>query len=111
MNDKDYVNLEEAIKRSTQVVAWYPHHEGDQCKMGEATVRGPWNRWFVVSGGNGESARKAGVASTQDDARFAAAAMNNVAKLLEENKKFKREIELLKAKVAEYQKKDNEFIK
>lgn len=71
--------------KASKVVGWYPYPKGDGYHPGKASVRGPYGRWFLVEGGvdaNGELYE--GMADLNDDAKFAAAALNNFAPLLDE---------------------------
>jgi hypothetical protein len=70
---EDLQKLKELEKKSTQVVAWYAEHGGQ--------VRGPFNRWFNVTEVADEHKKYCG--SAADDARYAAAAMNYLPKLIE----------------------------
>lgn len=80
--------LRAIAEKSTPVVAWYPHGPGDGYHPGQGSVRGPFGRWFLVSGGdNGMQdpvKYPVPVAPLEDDAKFAAAAMNNLVPLLDE---------------------------
>lgn len=76
----DLQMLKELASCATQVVGWYPHGPGDQAGTNEATVRGPFRRWLFVTGGEGYEQY---VASHHDDAKYAAAAMNYLPKLVE----------------------------
>jgi len=69
----DLQMLKELEKSSTQVVGWYADHGGQ--------VRGPFNRWFNVTEVAPKYQQHCGSAS--DDAKFAAAAMNYLPKLVE----------------------------
>ena len=57
----------ELAQRSTRVVSWYAH---------PAQVRGPYTRWLEIS--EVPEQYKHNVASREDEAKFAAFAMNNV---------------------------------
>lgn len=81
MTNEQLKELRDLASKSTRVVAWYPHGRGNQCGLNEATVRGPCFRWFRVVGGEDYATR---VADVEDDAKFAAAAMNNLVPLLDE---------------------------
>lgn len=76
---------------STGVVAWHPHAGGDSYGP-EATVRGPFFRWLKVL--PVQEQYKHNVAEDVNDAKFAAAAMNNLVPLLDE-------IDALQARVKE----------
>lgn len=65
--------IKELYKLSTMVVGWYSHHPGQ--------VRGPFCRWFEVTDVAPEYQKY--VASKADDARYAAAAMNNTPHLID----------------------------
>lgn len=65
--------LKELIVKSTKVVNWYPYFDKEN-----PTIRGPHTRWFTVSGGN-----TAYTADPNDDANYAAAAMNALPSLIE----------------------------
>lgn len=71
--------LSETLKNSTRVVAWYAHGPGDQSPLDTATVRGPYGRWFYVNGG---ADYPKNVAYVADDAKYAAASMNAIPKLI-----------------------------
>lgn len=64
--------IKEFYKNSTQVVGWYAH---------PSEVRGPFCRWFTVSDVSPEYEKH--VAYKGDDAKYAAAAMNNVIHLID----------------------------
>lgn len=70
---EDLQMLKELEAKSTQVVGWYAHHGGQ--------VRGPFCRWFNVTEVAPEY--KKNVAAASDDAKFCAAAMNYLPKLIE----------------------------
>lgn len=70
---EDLQMLKELEKKSTQVVGWYADYGGQ--------IRGPFNRWFNVTEVAPEYKQHCGSAS--DDAKFAAAAMNYLPKLIE----------------------------
>jgi hypothetical protein len=79
--------LRDLASKSSCVVSWYPYSLGDGYHPGQASVRGPSGRWFLVTGGESGSMTGGlgeGVAELNDDARFAAAAMNNLVPLLDE---------------------------
>lgn len=86
MTDKK--ELRKLAEASTEVVSWYPHSQYDGYHVGKASVRGPFGRWFLVSGGDngmGDTIKyPTPVADLFDDAKFAAAAMNNLIPLLNE---------------------------
>jgi hypothetical protein len=90
MTNTELDTLEELHSKSTRVVAWYPH---------PGQVRGPFGRWFeITKGSNGmgdEIKYPTPVADTADDARYAAAAMNSVPKLIAEIRKLKGELNKL----------------
>lgn len=73
-------------KKSTDVVSWYAH---------PAEVRGPFCRWLTVSEVSPEYEKNVGTRA--DDAAYAAAAMNNVPYLLEQNAALTAEVAELKA--------------
>lgn len=81
----DKKKLRELANASTRVVGWYPHSQYDGYHPGRASVRGPFGRWFLVEGANGEVEGSPiyPVADLYDDAKFAAAAMNNLVALLD----------------------------
>jgi len=81
-NNLNLQQLKERMDKSTEVVNWYPYMEVDG-----ATVRGPWGRWFRV---NDIDYGKEHVASALDDAEYAAAAMNNLPKLIDELEQFRK---------------------
>lgn len=62
-------------EKTTKVVAWYAHSNGDNFYT-DATVRGPYHRWFRVEQVPIDCINK--VAPACDDAKFAATAMNSV---------------------------------
>lgn len=84
--------LRDLAQKSTPVVSWYPHpYEGQ--------IRGPWNRWFTISGDPAQYKKRDGVltpASYEDDVNFAAAAMNNMVALLDEIERLERDNQDLK---------------
>ena len=69
---KELEQLKLLKQASTNVVEWYPQG---------ATVRGPFGRWLNVSDVSPEYNKH--VAFSADDARYAAAAMNMLPKLIE----------------------------
>lgn len=75
MTKEEIEGLRRLCKESTRVVSWYAHPY-------DATVRGPFCRWFTCS----EVAEqyRHNVASPSQDVHFAAAAMNALPKLLDE---------------------------
>lgn len=73
ISHEDLQMLKELEKKSTQVVGWYADYDGQ--------VRGPFNRWFNVTEVAPEYQKYCG--SAADDAKFAAAAMNYLPKLIE----------------------------
>jgi hypothetical protein len=97
--DKEY--LRNLAKNSTEVVAWYPHSKGDGYHPGRSCVRGPFGRWMLIEGGDngmGDPVRyPTPVADLDDDAKFAAAAMNNMVPLLDEIDRLEAEIGWLKS--------------
>lgn len=84
MNRERLDELERLLSNSTKVVSWYPHSQHDGYHPGSASVRGPFGRWFLVSGGdNGMNGNPpTPVADLYDDAKFAAAAMNSLSELI-----------------------------
>lgn len=72
---------------STKAVAWYAHSQYDGSHPEQASVRGPFGRWFLVLGGDngmGDPVKHpTPVAGLFDDAKFAAAAMNSLSSLLD----------------------------
>ena len=80
---KDLQMLKDLEKKSTQVVGWYANYGGQ--------VRGPFNRWFNVTEVAPEYQKHCG--SAEDDAKFAAAAMNYLPVLI-------KRIEELEAQLA-----------
>lgn len=79
---EEYLNgLKELCNKATQVVGWYHHH------MWSNEVRGPFGRWFTVSGGDngmGDPVKyPTPVAELYEDAAFCAAAMSALPALLE----------------------------
>lgn len=70
--EKRIKELRELKQNSTQVVKWYPHHD---------SVRGPFCRWFKVTEVSEKD--KKHVAYAGDDAKYAAAAMNELPALLD----------------------------
>lgn len=91
--------LRELAEDSTKVVGWYAHGGGDRCELHEATVRGPFGRWLKISD-VGEKYRHE-VALAEDDAKFAAAAMNNLVPLLDYVEELKTNIEFLNRQLTE----------
>lgn len=70
---KEYLEVCDA---STEVVGWYAYPSYSQCGGHQATVRGPFNRWFYVQGGEewiGKSKQR--VATLEEDAKFCSLAM------------------------------------
>ncbi len=88
--------LEALALKSTPVNSWYAHGPGDQCKNTEATVRGPYHRWFTISGATDQY--KEHVGDLYDDARFAAAAMNNMLPLIARIRELEKQIGALSQK-------------
>lgn len=87
--------LKEIAHNSSDVVAWYLH-KYDTSKGGDATIRGPWNRWLTIfegidpkSHGNKDNC---GVSDVQVDAEFVCVAMNNFIPLLDLITKMSEEI-------------------
>lgn len=71
-------------RAATQVVNWYPHGPYDGYHPGAASVRGPFWRWLIVNEGRGwDQSKPKPVANVEDDAKFAAMAMNNLVPLVE----------------------------
>jgi len=71
-------------RAATQVVNWYSHGPYDGYHPGEASVRGPFFRWLIVKEGDGwDKSKPKPVADVEDDAKFAAMAMNNLVPLVE----------------------------
>lgn len=84
----------ELCSRATQVVSWYPHGPYDGYHPGEASVRGPFCRWLIVKEGGGwDESKPKPVANVEDDAEFAAAAMNNIVAIIEDNRRLVRALE------------------
>lgn len=82
---KERKHARELEAKSTQVNAWYPHSQYDGYHHGKASVRGPFGRWLLVEGGdNGMDQREypTPVADLYDDAKYAAEAMNNYPRAL-----------------------------
>jgi hypothetical protein len=76
--------LRELAAKSTRVQGWYAHSQYDGYHPGKASVRGPFGRWLLVEGGENKPGELGqGVADLYDDAKFAAAAMNNLPALLD----------------------------
>jgi len=73
--------IKEAIVKSTKVVNWYPYHYEQKEGFG-ATVRGPNSRWLYVSEGY-QTRESSSLASPNDDADYAAMAMNSLPFLVE----------------------------
>lgn len=80
MTKEQKQELREIAENSTKVNSWTPHSEYDGYHPGKASVRGPFFRWLIVEQVD-ERDRKY-VADVYDDAKFAAAAMNNLVPLL-----------------------------
>jgi len=72
--------LKKLKENSTPTVKWYPHSAGDTLPPNKASVRGPFGRWLIVQGGEGYEEQ---VATLNDDAKFAASAMNAVPELID----------------------------
>ena len=87
--DYEIAAIRELKEQSTQVVSWYAHGRGDQCQQDQATVRGPYHRWLVVMNGSDHGS----LGDVEDDARYAAAAMNIVPYLLADNDELKHRID------------------
>lgn len=68
-------------ERSTRVVSWYAHSQHDGYRPGFATVRGPFFRWFLVEKGDDQGNNC--LADQEDDAKYAAFAMNALPLLVE----------------------------
>ena len=85
--------LKEIASYSTKVVAWYPHWY-------DGTVRGPFGRWFTLTGGDngmGDPVKyPTPVADIGDDVAFAAAAMNSFVPLMNEVERLNGQIEAIK---------------
>lgn len=69
---EDLQMLKELSKNATQVVGWYAH---------PAQVRGPFCRWFEITEVAPEYEKNVGTRA--DDAKYCAAAMNYLPKLIE----------------------------
>lgn len=83
MLTNDELNMLRELKaKSTQVNGWYHYSVGDGYHPGFASVRGPYHRWFLVQAGDDQG--HGGLASQDDDAKFAAAAMNNLPQLVDD---------------------------
>lgn len=78
MNKEQRVKLRELKAKSTDVNQWRAHSGTDSKFPGMASVRGPFHRWLLVSGGDEKY-----TASLVNDANYAAAAMNDVPELLD----------------------------
>lgn len=70
---EDLQMLKELEKKSTQVVGWYANYGGQ--------VRGPFCRWFEATEVAPEYEKNVG--TREDDAKYCAAAMNYLPKLIE----------------------------
>lgn len=88
--------LRKLAEASTRVVGWYAHSQYDGYHPGSASVRGPFGRWLMVEGGDngmGDPVKyPTPVADLYDDAKFAAAAMNSLVPLLDENEQLEKEL-------------------
>lgn len=73
--------LRHRLANSTQVIAWRAHPGGD-CYGVEATVRGPFFRWFRI--GEVAPEYRKNVADPYADALYCALAMNSIPELLYE---------------------------
>lgn len=105
MNKMQYLKMDRKALRalaeaSTRVVGWYPHSQYDGYHPGKASVRGPFGRWLLVEGGDNGMRDPVKyptpVADLYDDAKFAAAAMNNLVPLLDAIDEMEKELADLK---------------
>ena len=85
--------IKSLILKSTSVVNWYPHGYESTKNMG-ATVRGPYGRWLYVTEKQGDDPEH--IASAEDDAKYAAAAMNYLPHLVEEVETLREELQKMK---------------
>ena len=92
MKPEQLKELRELAELSTKVVSWYPH--GPEA-TDEATVRGPFCRWLKVS--NVSSEYRKHVADPKDEAKFVAAAMNNLVPLLDHVDRLTKRLEHLQS--------------
>ena len=86
--DLDIEELKVLITKSTSVVNWYPHAYDSTEGIG-ATVRGPFGRWLQVTE---VSNKDYPAAKPEDDAKYAAAAMNYLPHLVEEVERLREEL-------------------
>lgn len=90
--------IKEALEKSTKVNSWSPHSGGD-CHGKEATVRGPFFRWFKVT--PVEDKYKKHVAYDLDDAKYCAIAMNSIPFLLSQCESMEKAINTTLDKIRE----------
>lgn len=76
--------LKEITSKSTQVVNWYPHSDG--------TIRGPYCRWLIVTGGDGDREYTSPI---RNDVEYASMAMNALPFLIEDKEKLEEIVEKL----------------
>lgn len=98
MTDEEVQKIKEAKDKSTLVVSWYAHSQFDGYHPGQATVRGPFGRWFRVSGGDNGIGDPVNcptpVADMFDDAKYAALALNSVPRFIQEREELKRRLKI-----------------
>jgi hypothetical protein len=80
----------ELYAKSTKVVAWYSHYPGE--------VRGPFCRWLKVT--EVDDQYKKHVAEIGDESRYAAAAMNNLPRLIVNIKQLEKRVAELELALA-----------
>lgn len=105
MTPDEIKELRELADRSTKVNSWYAHSQYENPEG--ATVRGPYNRWFVIK--EVPEIYKKHVADSYDDAKFAAEAMNNLSKLLDTIDRLQKQNEIMKQALEFYSNEDSYF--
>lgn len=70
--------LKDLASRATGVVNWYPYRE-----VSGGTVRGPFNRWFILQPGDSQGNPGVIAEDPYSDVEYAAAAMNSLPHLIE----------------------------
>lgn len=92
---KSITELRRIAEASTKVVQWDAHGKYQHPHPEYATVRGPYNRWLLVTP-VAEQYQKH-VADQYADAEFAAAAMNALPELLEDWERMQKALEKIEA--------------
>ena len=83
MTSEEIKKIRELAAKSTKVVQWWPYSQYDGYTSPNASVRGPFCRWLIVTGATEGQQGYEHVADLYDDAQFAAAAMNNIVPALD----------------------------